>query len=102
MFAVSSLLFGTFGPSAPFGMIYSTDPLLIIFIVPIVGLITQHVDSYTIVLAVAAISEVSPFWMSLGVSQRFIILSMVIQSLLSAGGFACDLFSIILSPVPHP
>lgn len=66
----------TFGPSAPFGLVYSINPFLIIFLVPIVGLLTRHVDSYTMILVGACISGVSPFWMALGASYWFMILFM--------------------------
>jgi len=46
----------SFGPSAPFGLIYSINPFLIIFLVPVVGLLTRRVDSYTMILVGATIS----------------------------------------------
>ncbi|KAK1863627.1 hypothetical protein I4F81_006181 [Pyropia yezoensis] len=66
----------TFGPSAPFGLVYSINPFLITFLVPIVGLLTRHVDSYTMILVGACISGVSPFWMALGAFYWFMILFM--------------------------
>lgn len=66
----------TFGPSAPFGLVYSINPFLIIFLVPLVGLVTRHVDSYTMILFGSFISGVSPFWMAIGASYWFMILFM--------------------------
>ncbi|OSX70133.1 hypothetical protein BU14_0889s0004 [Porphyra umbilicalis] len=74
------VLVRSFGPSAPFGLIYSINPFLIIFLVPVVGLLTRRVDSYTMILVGATISGLSPFWMSLGVSYWFTILFMVTLS----------------------
>jgi hypothetical protein len=40
-----------FGPSAPFGLIYSINPMLVIWLVPLVALLTRSVDSYRMILA---------------------------------------------------
>jgi len=65
-----------FGPSAPFGLIYSINPFLIIFFVPIVGLMTREVDSFDMILFGSCISAFAPFWLVLGNLYSLVIMFM--------------------------
>lgn len=70
-----------FGPSAPFGLIYSINPFLIIFLVPVVGLVTRKVDSFTMIVSGSFVSAMSPFWLCLKQSYLTVVLLMVTLSL---------------------
>uniref|UniRef100_A0A7S1THG9 Major facilitator superfamily (MFS) profile domain-containing protein n=1 Tax=Compsopogon caeruleus TaxID=31354 RepID=A0A7S1THG9_9RHOD len=69
-----------FGEDAPFGLIYAINPFLIIFLVPVVGLMTKGVDSFSMILYGSFISGVSPFWVCIGNFYWAIILFMVTLS----------------------
>lgn len=70
-----------FGPNAPFGLIYSINPFLIIILVPIVGLLTRKIDSFSMILAGSFVSAVSPFWLCLKQSYISVVLFMVTLSI---------------------
>ncbi|KAA8498560.1 hypothetical protein FVE85_6145 [Porphyridium purpureum] len=55
-----------FGPSAPFGLVYAINPFLIIFFVPVIGMMTREVDSYTMIVVGSYVSAIAPFWICLG------------------------------------
>jgi proton-dependent oligopeptide transporter, POT family len=69
-----------FGPDAPFGMVYSINPMLVIWMVPLVALFTRSVDSYNMILAGSFISALSPFWICAGPHYWAVILFMVTLS----------------------
>lgn len=70
-----------FGPSAPFGLIYSINPFLIIILVPIVGLLTRKIDSFSMILAGSFVSAVSPFWLCVQQSYVSVVLFMLTLSI---------------------
>lgn len=70
-----------FGPMAPFGMIYAINPFLIIFLVPLVGLVTRKIDSFSMIMAGSFVSAASPFWLSLDQTYTNVVLFMVTLSL---------------------
>lgn len=53
------------GPGAPIGRLWAINPLFIIFLVPIVGALTQKVSAYRMVMIGSAISAGSVFIMAL-------------------------------------
>lgn len=70
-----------FGPNAPFGLVYAINPFLIIFLVPIVGLVTRKVDSFSMIVSGSFVSALSPFWLCLEQSYLTIVLLMITLSL---------------------
>ncbi|CDF38774.1 unnamed protein product [Chondrus crispus] len=70
-----------FGPSAPFGLIYAINPFLIIFLVPIVGLVARKIDSFSMILAGSFVSAVSPFWLCFKQTYFSMVLFMVTLSI---------------------
>ena len=70
-----------FGEGAPFGLIYAINPFLIIFLVPIVGLLTRHVDSFSMILSGSFVSAVSPFWICFKQTYLSVVLFMVTLSI---------------------
>eukprot|EP00178_Gracilaria_changii_P016723 TRINITY_DN48035_c0_g1_i1.p1 TRINITY_DN48035_c0_g1~~TRINITY_DN48035_c0_g1_i1.p1 ORF type:complete len:695 (-),score=78.04 TRINITY_DN48035_c0_g1_i1:288-2372(-) len=70
-----------FGPDAPFGMIYAINPFLIIFLVPIVGLVTRHVPSFPMIVGGSFISAASPFWIAIKQSYFGVVMFMVTLSI---------------------
>jgi len=71
----------TFGEDAPFGLIYAINPFLIIFLVPIIGALTQDVDNFKMILYGSFVSGASPFWICLGDHYWTVIMFMVTLSL---------------------
>mmetsp|Transcript_7105 Transcript_7105/g.15176 ORF Transcript_7105/g.15176 Transcript_7105/m.15176 type:complete len:658 (+) Transcript_7105:78-2051(+) len=55
-----------FGRGAPFGAVYAINPLLIIFLVPLVGLLTREVGSFDMIVFGSFISGLAPFWICIG------------------------------------
>lgn len=70
-----------FGPMAPFGQIYAINPFIVIWLVPVVGLLTRSVDSFTMILVGSLLSAVSPFWICLMPRFWTVILFMVTLSI---------------------
>lgn len=70
-----------FGPDAPYGLVYAINPFLIIFLVPIVGLMTRKVDSFSMILSGSFVSAASPFWVCFKQTYLSIIMFMVTLSI---------------------
>lgn len=70
-----------FGPLAPFGLIYAINPFLIIFLVPVIGLLTRKIDSFPMIVAGSFVSAVSPFWLCVKQSYVSVVLFMVTLSI---------------------
>lgn len=70
-----------FGPMAPFGEIYAINPFIVIWLVPVVGLMTRSMDSFTMILLGSLLSAVSPFWICLAPRFWTVILFMVTLSI---------------------
>lgn len=70
-----------FGPNAPFGMIYAINPFLIIILVPMIGLVTRHIDSFSMILSGSFVAAASPFWLCMKQSYVSVVLFMVTLSL---------------------
>lgn len=70
-----------FGPSAPFGLVYAINPFLIIFLVPVIGLLTRKIDSFSMILAGSFVSAVSPFWLCVKQSYASVVLFMATLSI---------------------
>lgn len=70
-----------FGPDAPFGLVYSINPFLIIFLVPMVGILTRKVDSFSMILGGSFVSAASPFWVCLKQSYLCVVMFMVTLSI---------------------
>ena len=47
----------------PVGMVYSINPFMIIFLVPIVGALTTHANHFDMVHYGGYVSALAPFWM---------------------------------------
>ena len=58
-------LLRTYGPEAPFGLIYSINPAIIILTVPFVMALTQPFDPLNMIKLGTAIAAVSPFWVAI-------------------------------------
>lgn len=69
-----------FGPDAPFGLVYSVNPMLVIWLVPLVALLTRHVDSFNMILVGSFVSALSPFWICIGAHYWTVIMFMVTLS----------------------
>lgn len=69
-----------FGPDAPFGLVYSINPFVVIWLVPLVALVTRHIDSFTMILVGSFISALSPFWITVGEQYWAVILFMITLS----------------------
>ena len=52
----------TFGCNVPVGMVYSVNPFMIIFLVPIVGALTTHANHFDMVHYGGYVSALAPFW----------------------------------------
>lgn len=70
-----------FGPDSPFGLIYAINPFLIIMLVPMVGLMTRHVDSFSMILYGSFVSAASPFWICFKQTYLGVVLFMVTLSI---------------------
>eukprot|EP00180_Rhodochaete_pulchella_P001843 Plantae.Rhodophyta-Rhodochaete_pulchella.ctg2770.p1 GENE.Plantae.Rhodophyta-Rhodochaete_pulchella.ctg2770~~Plantae.Rhodophyta-Rhodochaete_pulchella.ctg2770.p1 ORF type:complete len:475 (-),score=49.35 Plantae.Rhodophyta-Rhodochaete_pulchella.ctg2770:60-1301(-) len=70
-----------FGEDAPFGAFYAINPFLIIFLVPVVGLMTKGIRSFDMILYGSFVSGASPFWVCLGNHYWAVALFMVTLSL---------------------
>jgi proton-dependent oligopeptide transporter, POT family len=69
-----------FGPEAPFGLIYAINPFLVILLVPLIGLFTRKVDSYSMILWGSWLSALSPFWICIAPRFWTVIMFMVTLS----------------------
>lgn len=69
-----------FGLDAPFGLVYSINPMLVIWLVPLVALFTRSVDSFKMILFGSFISALSPFWICVGPHYWTVIMFMVTLS----------------------
>jgi len=69
-----------FGPKAPFGLIYAINPLFIITLVPIVGLLTKNIASYPMIMYGSFVAGASPFWICIGNYLWAVILFIVTLS----------------------
>jgi len=47
----------------PVGMVYSINPFMIIFLVPVVGALTTHANHFDMVHYGGYVSALAPFWM---------------------------------------
>ncbi|PXF47911.1 hypothetical protein BWQ96_02297 [Gracilariopsis chorda] len=70
-----------FGPYAPFGLIYAINPFLIIFLVPLVGLMTRRIQSFPMIVAGSFVSALSPFWIAIKQTYVGVVLFMVTLSI---------------------
>jgi len=70
-----------FGKDAPFGLFYAINPFLIIFLVPIVGLVSKGIRSFDMILYGSFVSGASPFWVCLGNTYWAVAMFMVTLSL---------------------
>lgn len=70
-----------FGEDAPYGLIYSINPFLIIFLVPVIGLMTRGVDSFSMILYGSFVAAASPFWICIAPAYWTVIMFMVTLSL---------------------
>lgn len=70
-----------FGNDAPFGLIFAINPFLIIILVPMVGLLTKHIDSFPMILYGSFVASASPFFICIQQSYVMIVLYMTVLSL---------------------
>lgn len=70
-----------FGENAPFGLMFAINPFLIIFLVPVVGLMTKHIASFPMILYGSIVASVSPLLICIQQSYLTIILFMVVLSI---------------------
>jgi len=70
-----------FGESAPFGLVYAINPFLIIFFVPILGLIIRDMASFDVILIGSYISALAPFWICIDNAYWTVIMFMVTLSI---------------------
>ncbi|KAA8499899.1 hypothetical protein FVE85_7484 [Porphyridium purpureum] len=70
-----------FGPNAPFGLVYSINPFIIIFAVPLVGMVSRRIRSYPMIVYGSFIAGVSPLWVCIGNKMWAIILFVVTLSI---------------------
>lgn len=70
-----------FGPNAPYGLIYSINPFLIIVLVPFVGLATRGISSFSMILYGSFIAAASPFWICVAPAYWTVILFMITLSI---------------------
>lgn len=57
------LLRRMFGCDVPVGLVYSINPFMIIFLVPIVGALTTHYNHFEMIHLGGYVSALAPFWM---------------------------------------
>ncbi len=70
-----------FGENAPYGLIYSINPFLIIILVPFVGLATRGVPSFSMILYGSFVAAASPFWICITPAYWTVVLFMVTLSI---------------------
>lgn len=70
-----------FGRDAPYGMFYAINPLLIIFLVPMIGLVTRHVSSFSMIRYGSIIAAASPLLMCFGNNYFTVVLFMITLSI---------------------
>lgn len=70
-----------FGEDAPFGLIYSINPFLIIILVPLVGLVSKDVASFPMILYGSILAAASPLLICIKQTYLFVVLFMVTLSL---------------------
>lgn len=70
-----------FGVDAPFGLVFAINPLLIIFLVPLVGLLTKHIRSFPMILYGSILAAASPLFICIDQSYLMIVLYMTALSL---------------------
>lgn len=70
-----------FGDDAPFGLIFSINPLLIIFLVPTVGIFTKNIKSFPMILYGSFLAAASPLCICIQQSYSMVVLFSVVLSI---------------------
>lgn len=70
-----------FGEDAPFGLIFAINPLLIIFLVPLVAACTRNVPSFPMILYGSFVAAASPYFICFQQTYLMVVLFMVMLSL---------------------
>jgi MFS family permease len=69
------------GEAYPFGKVWAINPIMIIFLVPVVTVLTRHRSAFSCIVAGAMVSALSPFVLCLGASSKTVIAMVVVLSL---------------------
>ncbi len=75
----------------PVGMVYSVNPFMIIFLVPIVGALTTHANHFDMVHYGGYVSALAPFWIVAFNAGADAVASRVLISLAVPGRAPCVL-----------
>lgn len=78
-----------FGCSVPVGLVYSINPFMIIFMVPIVGALTTHYNHFDMIHLGGYVSALAPFWMvafTTGVPPGCLHNALLLWDIVSDGG----------------